>query len=490
MIDRRPLGSSLELADYGAWVRRQPLLAVPGTPVWTTVQTQPNEGLRRQLMALQPGRPLPAAVSSDQIRLMVYTAISSGSRGLIFLSRSPLSATDPETRQRAMELELLNLELQMIEPWAAAGDLRHHGGNQLPEVTAAVLRLNRARLVLPLWCNPGAQCATSQATADSLALVVPGTPESTLAYEVGLGRLEPLRKTRGTGGIHVTLDDFGLSALVLFAQDPPPSRKCSAGRPPPASGRPSWNVPWPINASATFTALVGQLARHAPRRSSSRSFGTPRRKTWRSATPSWPPVSTRRPRSTRGKRCGRLRLMERAYWQVAAAPLGSTAASPGTAAFTTLPWHWSLMERLPAVAAAPNRLPGGDFERLERMLHSGWRHCQHPSEGIHTAADLVAEAAHRGMSGLRLTARADDPEKPPAIIETPPVWVTTPALPVEPGQLVRIRGWVNIPSPITASVDGLLVIDSLGGDDLAERIDKTAGWREFTLYRAVLQPGA
>ncbi len=111
LIDRRPLGSSMELADYGTWVRRQPLLARPGTPVWTTVQTQPNEGLRRQLAALQPGRPLPAAVTGEQMRLLVYTAISAGSRGLVFLSRSPLSATDPETRQRAMDLELLNLEL-------------------------------------------------------------------------------------------------------------------------------------------------------------------------------------------------------------------------------------------------------------------------------------------------------------------------------------------------------------------------------------------
>ena len=47
LIDRRPLGTSMELVDYGTWVRRQPLLARPGTPVWTTVQTQPNESLRR-----------------------------------------------------------------------------------------------------------------------------------------------------------------------------------------------------------------------------------------------------------------------------------------------------------------------------------------------------------------------------------------------------------------------------------------------------------
>ena len=201
LIDRRPLGSSMELADYGAWVRRQPLLALPGTPVWTTVQTQPNEGLRRQLAALQPGRPLPGAVPGEQIRLLAYTAISAGSRGLVFLSRSPLSATDPETRQRAMDLELLNLELRMIEPWAAAGPTspprkrplsiprpinsptpetagatrvcpertsipsaqgrrrrqsgRRPAAAQLPEVTGAVLRLDRARLVLPLWSSPG-----------------------------------------------------------------------------------------------------------------------------------------------------------------------------------------------------------------------------------------------------------------------------------------------------------------------------------------------
>ena len=74
------------------------------------------------------------------------------------------------------------------------------------------------------------------------------------------------------------------------------------------------------------------------------------------------------------------------------------------------------------------------------------------------------------------------------MIETPPLWITSPAVPVEAGQLVRIHGWVNIPAAITGSVDGLMVVDSLGGDDLAERIDKTAGWKEFTLYRAAWEP--
>ena len=62
LIDRRPLGTSFELSDYGTWVRRQPLLASPGTPVWTTVQTQPSEALRQQLALFDPGGQTPAGV--------------------------------------------------------------------------------------------------------------------------------------------------------------------------------------------------------------------------------------------------------------------------------------------------------------------------------------------------------------------------------------------------------------------------------------------
>jgi hypothetical protein len=42
---------------------------------------------------------------------------------------------------------------------------------------------------------------------------------------------------------------------------------------------------------------------------------------------------------------------------------------------------------------------------------------------------------------------------------------------------------------IIGSVDGLMVIDSLGGESLAARIDVSSGWREFVMYRAASQPG-
>ena len=68
--------------------------------MWTTVQTQTGEGLRRQLAAIAPGQTPPTAIGCEQIRLLVYKAISSGSRGLLFLSDSSLEAQDDQTRQR------------------------------------------------------------------------------------------------------------------------------------------------------------------------------------------------------------------------------------------------------------------------------------------------------------------------------------------------------------------------------------------------------
>ena len=56
-------------------------------------------------------------------------------------------------------------------------------------------------------------------------MVVPGTPEAILAYQLTLGRLEPLRTTHGTGGIRVRLEDFPLSGALLFAQTRPSSMK-------------------------------------------------------------------------------------------------------------------------------------------------------------------------------------------------------------------------------------------------------------------------
>ena len=184
------------------------------------MQTQAGEGLRRQFAALTPGQAPPTVVGPEQIRLLVYTAISSGSRGLLFLSDSSLEAQDGETRQRAMTLQLLNLELEVIEPWAAGGTMVATAECSQPLVTGAILRDDRARIVMPMWLAPGSQCVAPLAAANPLVLTLPDIPESSNIFELTAGRLQPLRHRREAGGTQVTLDEFGLSTLLFLAQDP------------------------------------------------------------------------------------------------------------------------------------------------------------------------------------------------------------------------------------------------------------------------------
>jgi hypothetical protein len=491
LIDRRPLGTSLEMPNYGAWVRRQPLLALPGTPVWTTVQTQAGEGLRRQFAALTPGQMPPTVVGPEQIRLLVYTAISSGSRGLLFLSDSSLEAQDGETRQRVMTLELLNLELQVIEPWAAGGAMVATAECSQRLVSGAILRDDRARIVMPMWLAPGSQCVAPLAAANPLNLTLPGIPESSNLFELCAGRLQPLRHRREAGGTRVTLDEFGLSALLFLAQDPAIIEAVS--RRAAASGKQTAELERQLAAQKLDTAIrvLGQIGGRMPPQTvidPGKDFDIARQNLQscdsRLASGDYAMASTYARRAMMP-----LRRLERAAWETAMSGRDSPVAIPGTSSFQALPWHWALVDRTATMRNGANRLPCGDFENIAMMVRAGWRNFQRATPGIQTAADLVPDAAHFGRLGLRLTARADNPENPPATIEMPPLLVTSPAVPVEAGQIVRIHGWVNVPTALTGSVDGLMVVESLTGEEMALRLDKTKGWREFTMLRIVPQSG-
>ena len=220
------------------------------------MQTQTNEALRQQLSLMEPGYAPPLSVAPEQIRLLAYIAVASGSRGLVFVSDTPLDAPDPDSRQRAMTLELVNLEMQLLEPWAAAGSYVATAEASIPplpqppaperpvdrsllntkekakqpakkrapetkecEVSATLLQTDRVRLLLPLWLSAGAVRAVAvggqrcDAAGDQRAR--------------GLRRLRtdaPRRRTarhrRVAGGLSITLDEFGLVTQILLAHDP------------------------------------------------------------------------------------------------------------------------------------------------------------------------------------------------------------------------------------------------------------------------------
>ncbi len=491
MVSNSPLATSLELTDYGTWVRQRPRLARPGTVVWSSVQTQPALTLEHQWSVMGKEQSLPPLLGSEQIGLMAYTAIAAGSRGLLFQSRSSLDAADAATRARAAALELLNLELKLIQPWVAAGRVATTVESNQPEVSGAVLRLDRSWLLLPIWTGQGAQFVPGQSAAKTISFIIPGVPDPHRAYEISPGGLSPVRRQeRVTGGMQITLDEFSLSRPILLTEDEQvTAAMIERTRQPKLAQRAAELYRSLAAAKMQVVEDVAQRLAGRPQVWKAENYLIEARK-YLGACDAQIAGGDHQTACVEAQRAMRmLRILERNNWQTAVKGLHNPVAGPATVCFSTLPWHWRLVDQTRDWRLGMNFLPLGDFEDVQSMIAAGWQHLQHKTDGVAAQAEVVPAAAHSGRGGLRLSAVAQNPQQPPTLIESPPVWLTSPPMNVEAGSLIRIQGWAQVPEAITGSVDGLLIFDSQSGQPLAARLGETAGWQPFTLYRVITQSG-
>lgn len=483
---RRPLESSLDLNDYSKWLHEHPRLTRPGIPRWTLIQTEPAQSTLRQQAGLA-GMPLAErVVDFDALRLMVYNAIATGVRGIIFTSRTSLDQNDELTRRRGMMLELLNLELTLIEPWAAGGNVTATVRGNQPFITAAVLRTERARLLLPMWTGPDAQFAPGQAAGHGISITAPGVPETDEAYEITPGGRFRTSRSRVAGGVLITLNEFDLTSQVLLTQD-------------------ARIVNFVSQQLAQVTHRAVQLRRELlvarlrdvevwNRRMSEAGLSHSQASIWLSESQS---ALTRCEASlaagddgaayTHALRAARpLRMLEQEQFQkFAGGQQRKFLSSPLSMSTRTIPEMAAFVRRMDGSSWNLNLLPGGDCENLQRMIDSGWNHQQQIVDQVSSAADLAYGGAHSGAFSLRLRVAPHDPGQMPGLLETAPLWISTPPVTVTRGDIIRVRGWVKIPAPITGCVDGLAIADSLGGAELMLRIGVTDGWQEFVLYRYV-----
>jgi hypothetical protein len=490
LAERNTLGTSLEIGQYADWLVERAQLARAFTPLWATIPTQPSARLVEQ-MRLVSGLRLPVPVWQEaQIRALAHAALASRASGLCFTSETRLDAPDPATRARAAMLELLNLELQLIERWPAAGQFAASATTSDKYTTGAVIETDRSRLMLPIYAPPGGQFVVGTQSAAVLSFKVAGVPEEDDARELSLVGLRALRSERLTGGTQVVLDDYSRDSLVVFTQDPHAIRNLKVKL--DKNGRRAAQLARDLAAAQlgrhdVIAARLAQLGRVIPSEQAARAQAETELRQCDAL------LNTDFVKAyDQGRHMLQLvRQIERVHWEQAtagAAPL----VNPLAASFETLPELVRFQSEIAVATRSGNRLGGGDCENLSAMLAAGWKHYLHEQDGIktiNTRVDLTPQAAHSGNAGLLLRAEGVDAEHPPRAVETPPVWVTSAPVPLEAGDLVQIQAWVRIDKPITGSVDGLLVIDSLSGQALALRLSATGGWRQVTMYRAAPRSG-
>ena len=181
----------------------------------------------------------------------------------------------------------------------------------------------------------------------------------------------------------------------------------------------------------------------------------------------------------------------RAQWEQAVKPLsGVITASPCAVSFYTLPKHWRFMEEIKDLQLGSNVLPDGDFETAGDKEMKGWFKQEPPSlDDVTAVARRVTDQPHEGRQCLMLQLNPKDKLLPPLALERSFVAVLSPAVHLAPGTPIAVSAWVRVPETITASTDGALFYDSVGGEPLAARITGPMKWKKITLYRTVPADG-
>jgi hypothetical protein len=494
LFERPSLGNSRELSDERQWLLSRSRLARPGIPELAAVETQRTLLLNEQLLLFSRGAPVDEDVDPEQVRLEAFHAISAGMRGFFFPSEQPLAIDTASRALRTDAIRLVNMELKLLEPWIAGGQMAEEMAAADGSLQVSTLTTDRSRLLILTQHAAAQQFVLGPPPRKSVSVVVPGVSASDRAYVVSLADIQPIRITHTSSGSRIVLEDAPHAAAIVITQDQLAINHL-------------YRTLDELNKDGAVRLKYDVARRrlgHAVEIDRKLSeLGHP----LASAVASIQEAQTDLQQAARllesndQKRCFELTTkaeraiarIRRGHWEQTVAAFPTPAASPCVAQFTTLPLHWVAADRIRKGQWGVNVQAAGDMESLDQMLKAGWQQQRLTAEdiGAAVATDVTLSLTdpHSGRSALRLQAWATDTRKAPQALERPPIWVTSSPIPVRQGQVVRIHGFANVPKRLGASTDGLLIFDSLSGSDLGDRIRATQGWRAFTLYRAVPQNG-
>lgn len=484
LLNRNPIASTQDFVSYGFWFRQMQNTVRVGRPLWAAIETQYPATLQAQWKPLATATPLtvPDTLPFEQLRLMTYSAIMAGSRGLLFESNSRLDAPDQETEYRMKSLSLVNLELLQLEQWISRGDSFTTLPSNIPHVVGAVLGIPYAQLLVPLCLEPQSQYVPGVLAERNVEFLVRGLPATYQCWSLTPDGLIPLPYKSRTGGVRVTLEELPLVSTIVMTQKPviisSLSLRCTRFAPKMtqlmrevADLRLRYFLQFHGTTSlqgeeAQWYTRAKEFLEYSAKASQNRDYTEALMSAQRAMRP--------------------VELMERQLWRQRTAGIPSPNYVPTATAFRAMPLHEVWMKRMEGACPQENILPGGTFEGVETMVRAGWKHLQNDYEvpGVEAKANLVKNAAHSGSLGVQMEVLAKDPTKAPTMLETPAVRLKSPPVTVGPaGTFYQVEAWVNIPNKLVNAVDGLKITDSNSGDVLAERVTETNGWKKVVFQR-------
>jgi hypothetical protein len=458
-----------------------------GTPFWATVHSEPARPLLEQLNLLDPSAPIALSADLEQVRQATWAALASGARGLLFRSSARLDGDDEAVQQRAAVLRLVNLELNLIEPWFAGGTPPQELSTGDPTLTAVMLQTERSRLLLLTRPQPLGHFVMPPIASDTMLLAIPGVPSADRFYHLTADGLRELQSPAGSSGSRIVVPEAGHTAIVAITQDSLVIQHLTAH----AEAQRREGVETRLRLAAnglTHTAfVVEQIKGNLRPPPESEAMLRESQRYLRQADQ----LLVRGDVTGCYRHTRRVETLvaqaRRTWWDSVRGLFPSPLASPCCASFDTLPSHVRLAFRLQQATWSRNGLPAGDCEHLEQLLRSGWQQQRHDSPDVQSSVELSNDTPHAGASSIRLVAATRSDRR--LAFDEPAVSLVTAPLQARAGQIARLHGFVRVPQPLQGAAAALHVYDNQAGPSLADAITHAPAWREFTLYRAIPRDG-
>ncbi len=478
-----PIGGSFALGQYSDWVQQRTQLAQRSMPVWATVQTELPETIARQTAALAATVP-PLPLDPAQIRDMTYEAIAGGARGLRFVSRSRLDAGDPVARLRGLMLRWLNAHLRHLEPWVCGGAVVNRTESSDRSQQLTTLSTPRGRLILIQRSSQSEPGVAGDASVSTFKFSDSALGTSEQPFHLSETGLVLLDQGRVLAGNEITIENCGpLEAVVITGEPVVINRMAESYLLAGEQTQSQMHLEIVRQWLAIAQLINEQLARMGQGRAPASGSINEANNALRQAQMLVASGSAMTANRMLFVADQKLAAARRDILLASRSQFNAVTSSPLLSHIALVPLHYDLTSRIDPASWQANGLAGGDFENLQLMTDNQWENHRATLGGVRTHVELATSPVVRGRSSLLLSVDPDEGNPAGSLVDRTPLWIRSGPVPVRAGQLVRIHGWVNIQQPVSGSLEGLRIVDSIGGPDLAERIVLTRGWQEFSIYR-------
>jgi hypothetical protein len=399
-----------------------------------------------------------------------------------------------------------------------------------PGLLASGIAVERKGALLLLADYAGnSQFQQPQLAARNLVLRV-DMPESAQAFEISPGGVKLLDRARPPGGTQITLPEFSTTALILCTTDMGLKERVEAAiarvRPlavqlaieqAEAMLQTATEINGRLNADGQHLITAEDLKKRADAGIVAKP--TDERDLLAKAEASIKSAREAQEREDfalawdEARRASRpLRTLRFAHWVKAFGTLSGTASGSFSkpedrsavpipvlikpvccapcVAFNTLPevYFWvDWIKGKPGYKFGANRVPSGSFDDPKAMTEAGWVNVDHEFDGIISKMSTVPREGKPGDRMIRVSVEPrnkEDLDNNLPFFDFPVTAIRTPPIKVDAKNLIRISIQVKRSFASTPGMGGIIVRDSLGGEQLQFRTsDPIPGFSRIVIYR-------